>query len=178
MSMQISVPETTAKGGLHSITDQYAQYTPGTVFETPHPDGDGIVKYIYGYNGTGAACVQNMPVWLVWGADGTNPKAIAVADGQAYYGMVAVPQSAIPSTYWGWYHFEGPTINRMYHDAIDANATLTTVDGQGLSISSGVCVTAALAWTDEKDFAVSTEARTAATTSHCWLFGKITLSTA
>ena len=129
----------------------------------------------YCYN-AGATLSQGRLMHLVWGQYGRT--AIAVADGQAYYTLKGVAQAVLTNGTYGWFQFEGPTLNRLFHDGIDDNSeALTTVVGQGLSLSSGLCVTAALAWTDEKDFAVSTEVRATSVSSHAILFGKVTLDT-
>lgn len=164
---------TTAKGQLHSITDSAAQHTAGDTYE----DASGAL-YEYGYNGSGSVMVQNRPCVKSYGAGDTNPHWEDIADGDACIALVGIPQSAIPSTYWGWFHTKGPTTNRMYIDAIDHNLTLSPTDGQALSFSSAVCVAGTVDMDDNLDFAVATEARTSSTTVHVWLFGYPTTLTA
>lgn len=168
-----TIKHTTDKGQLNSITDSSAQHTPGAQYVDKHG-----AHYEYGYNGSGAAMLQNRPCYQSWGAGDTNPHWENIADGDAEMALVGIPQSAIPTLYWGWFHWKGPTTNRMYIDAVDHDATLSPTDGQGLSISSGVCVAATLSLADRLDFAVVTEARTSSTTVHVWLFGTITTMTA
>jgi len=159
------------KGQLRSITDSTAQHTPGAEYVDKHG-----AHYEYGYNGAGAAMVQNRPCHRTWSTTGINPCWEDIAAADAFYQMVGIPQSAIPSTYWGWFHWKGPTENRMYYDCIDHDGTITSTDGQALAITDGICANATLALTDQLDFAVCTEAITAGTATHVWLFGRVHLS--
>ena len=164
--------EHTARAGMLYAIDATAQHLVGTKYEDP----DTGARFEYCYN-AGSTLSQGRLVHLVWGANGKT--AVDVADGQAYYTLKGVGQAALTNTTYGWFQYEGATLNRLFHDGIDDNSeALTTVVGQGLSLSSGLCVTAALAWTDEKDFAVSTEVRATKVSSHAILFGKVTLDTA
>lgn len=163
--------EHTSRDGMLYAIDATAQHLVGAEYEDP---GSGAM-FMYCYN-AGATLSQGRLMHLVWGQYGRT--AIAVADGQAYYTLKGVAQAVLTNGTYGWFQFEGPTLNRLFHDGIDDNSeALTTVVGQGLSLSSGLCVTAALAWTDEKDFAVSTEVRATSVSSHAILFGKVTLDT-
>ena len=171
--MRTVLKHTTEKGQLHSITDSAAQHTGGAQYVDKYG-----AHYEYGYNGSGAAMAQNRPCYQEWGTGDTNPHWENIADGDAMYALVGIPQSDIPSTYWGWFHWKGPTTNEMILDCVDGDATKTITDGQALSISSAICINAGLALTDQLDFAVATEAVTSATEVQAWLFGTITLMTA
>jgi hypothetical protein len=160
------------KGQLHSITDTAAQHTGGAQYV----DKNGA-HYEYGYNGEGSDFVQNRPCHRTWSTTGINPNWQAVATGDAFYQLVGIPQSAIPSTYWGWFHWKGPTTNRMYVDCVNHDGSLSVTDGQALAITTGVCANATLSLADEKDFAVVTETRNQLDV-HVWLFGRVHLSAA
>ena len=169
--MRTILKHTTDIGQLHSILDTAAQHTPGAKYVDEYG-----AHYEYGYNGAGADMVQNRPCHRTWSTTGINPNYQDIAAADAFYQLVGIPQSAIPSTYWGWFHWKGPTTNRMYYDCINHDGTITSTDGQALAITNGVCANATLSLADELDFAVVTEDRTSATTTHVWLFGRVHLS--
>ena len=165
--MRTLLKHTAEIGQLHSITDVNAQHTPGAEYV----DENGA-HYEYGYNGSGAACKQNRACYRTWSTGDINPFYYKIAAADDEYCMVGIPQSAIPSTYWGWFHWKGPTTNRMYLDCINHDATKTFTDGQGFQITAAIATNGTLALTDQLQFAVATEARTAATASQVWLFGR------
>jgi hypothetical protein len=165
--MRTVLKHTTELGQLHSILDVDMQHTPGAQYV----DKNGA-HYEYGYNGTGAACEQNRPCYQTWSTDGINPFYYKIATGDDEYCLIGIPQANIPSTYWGWFHWKGPTTNRMYYDCVDHNLTQSITDGQGLAVTAAQVVSATLALTDQKDFAVATETRASQLNGHVWLFGR------
>ena len=72
MSRQTLVPETTQKGGLFSIADQYPQHARGQVLEKVDKNGNvAVLEYLY--NAVGAACVAGVFNLKFHGARATSP---------------------------------------------------------------------------------------------------------
>jgi len=170
--MRTVLKHTTEKGQLHSITDSTAQHAPGAEYVDEYG-----AHYEYGYNGSGAAMAQNRPCYRSWGAGGTNPHWENIADGDKFYCEVGIPQSAIPSLYWGWFHWKGPSTNNMLLDPIDGDLTLDVTDGNALTILDGLCAVNAISLTDQGDFGVVTATETGADDAAVWLFGVTVLLT-
>jgi hypothetical protein len=171
--MTTVLKHTTEKGQLRSITDSTAQHTPGAEYVDKYG-----AHYEYGYNGSGSAMKQNRPCYRSWGAGGTNPHWEDIADGDKFYCTLGIPQADIPSTYWGWFHWKGPTTNDMYLDPINHDGTLDVTAGEALCILDGLCAANALALTDQQDFCVATgTTETGALDMEVWLFGTETLTT-
>ena len=184
MSGQILAPETTQKGGLFSITDEYPQYTRGCKFEKV--DGSGNVCTLeYLYNAIGGAAVAGVFYLKFLGATALSPGVTIFTATDAQAAEICIAQAAIPSTYWGWYLTKGKTSVtgvKMFWDGVDYNATDDCTDGEAFTIANHIatCGDAAYTYMDGTTYqtiagTVSETITAAATTVHVELIGGVIL---
>ena len=180
MSSQILVPETTALGGLFSISDEYRQHARGQVLEKVDKNGNiAVLEYLY--NAIGADAVEGVFYLKDQDAAANSPSVDGFTVTNEEVGEIAIAQGAIPSTYWGWYLTKGKTSVtgvKMYWDGVDQNGTDDCTDGESFTIANGIAACDDAAPTYPVGTAYRTVAgvcaetiTTAATTVHVELHG-------
>jgi len=170
---RIMVPDSTAVGGLKSISDENPQYQTGTLF---HDVGNNK-KYVYIYNAQTDDLAANTFEIIYQQEDtstagtlaATNWQTIAYDDVPGTKVYCVAPAAAIPTLYCGWVQVQGD--NTAMVVTSQARATV----GSGLSLTHGGQYTLAAAEPGQSKsmFAIVRVANTGASTAaNVYLIGE------